>query len=243
MTGNRMPDTSDLKHGNNLSESDHVPQRQTRSLVDWWYEIGDHAIPLFNVNLAFFVISLPLVSFFPALGGLYDAMLKIDRDGGANWGTVWAGFKQHGWLSIKWGLLVIGGYTFLGANIWLFHNSAQVWGGVALAITISATLLWGLINQFSLPILLLQGDKNVFLAIRNGFLITTRRPLAALGVTLISLLIMLFSILLPPLLIFISVAVVTYIQTQWVLSSITMIKASDHRRATPKAHRSSKDLR
>jgi uncharacterized membrane protein YesL len=237
-----MPETSDLKHRDQLAKSDHDPHRQTRSLVEWWHEIGDHALPLFNVNLAFIVISLPLVTILPALGGLYAAMLKMDRDGGAHWGTVWAGFKQHGWLSIKWGLLVTVGYGVLGVNIWLFHNSAQVWGGVALVIAVSATLLWGIINQFSLPILLLQGDKNVLLAIRTGFLIATRRPLAALGITLISLLIMLFSILLPPLLIFISVAVITYIQTQWVLNSITMIKAADHRRATPKAHRSRKDL-
>ena len=77
------------------------------TLKDWWDEIGDHAIPLFNVNLAFFVISLPIVTILPALGGLYDAILKIKKDGGANWGTVWGGFKKHGWLSVKWGFLVL----------------------------------------------------------------------------------------------------------------------------------------
>lgn len=222
-----MPETSDIRRGINLPESDHDQQRQPRSLMDWWHEIGDHAIPLFNVNLAFFVISLPFVTIFPALGGLYEAMLKIDRDGGANWGTVWAGFKQHAWLSVRWGLLVTIGYVLLGVNIWLFSNSTQVFGRYAVAFAIVAAILWGVINQFSLPILLLQRDKNILLAVRSGFLIATRRPLAALGVTLISLLITLFSILLPPLFIFFSIAVIAYFQTQIVLDSIIILKLKD----------------
>jgi uncharacterized membrane protein YesL len=197
------------------------------SLKDWWEEMGDHAIPLFNVNLAFFVISLPVVTILPALGGLYDAILKIKKDGGANWGTVWGGFKKHGWLSMKWGLTVLLGYFFLGANLCVFQGIEPAWGTFAIIAMIVITILWTTINQYSLTLLLVSSDHNILQAIATGFLIMIRQPLASLGVLLVSLSIGLVSILLPPLLIFFSIAAIAFIQTGAALKSLSVLREKD----------------
>lgn len=189
-----------------------------------------NAIPFFNINLAWIVMSLPLVTIFPALGGLYYAVLQLNRKRSADWGTVWEGVKKHWRLSLKWGFLVLFVYLALAANFWFYLNIEQMWALYALAITVFLSFLWIAVNQFTFPLLLLQEEKKLFLALRNGYVIVMRRPLAALKVILLTLLIAVVSTLLPPLWIFISMAVILHFRTKTVLKAVEQIREKDAQR-------------
>ncbi len=208
-------------------QSEFTKDTRPKSLKDKFFDFYYNSIPFFNINLAWFVMSLPVITIFPALGGIYYAVLQQNLENKADWGTVWEGFKKHWRLSLKWGFLVLVVYFLLGANFWFYLNIEQMWGLYALALIFFVSLLWIAVSQFTFPLLLLQEEKKIFLALRNGYVIVMRRPLATIKVILISLLIAVVSTLLPPLWIFISMAVIIHFRTKTVLKAVAQFREKE----------------
>jgi uncharacterized membrane protein YesL len=163
---------------------------------------------------------------------LYYAVLQMSQDGSADGGTVWEGFKKFGWLSLRWGVLVYGVGAVLVLNIWFYFNLDQAWAIFALFGAVVLLILWIAVNQYSFPLLLLQEEKRIFLAIRNGFIMVMRKPLAALKVMALSLLISAVSIVLPPLWIFISMAWIVNIRIRTAIKVIKTLQTSDEPEGT-----------
>jgi uncharacterized membrane protein YesL len=220
-----------------FSESEGEKRQEPKTFKDRFMYLYYNAVPYFNINLAWFVMSFPVVTVFPAMGGLYYAMLSLVKENRADWGTVWEGFKKHWWLSLRWGFLVFFGDLILIANIWFYFTLTQQWAIFALVACSFLLVFWIAINQFSFPLLLLQEEKKIFLAIRNGYVIVMRKPLEALKVMALNLLITIVSVLMPPLWIFISLSLIIYIQTRSVLKMVDKIRVQDAERAAAEAHR------
>ncbi len=237
-----MPENQDHEKEAIFSEADSEEIKKPRNLKDRFFNFYYSTIPFFNVNLAWFVMSLPVLTIFPALGGLYYAVMEQNQGNGAAWSTVWEGFKKHWWLSVKWGLLVTVVDAILALNIWFYYNQTQAWATFALTATIVVLVVWVAINQFSFPLLLLQKEHKIGQAIRNGYVVVMRQPVQALKVLALNLLITVVSIALPPLWIFISMALIVQIQTSTVLKAIEQIRAKDADRDAAKAHRESASL-
>lgn len=231
-----MPEETKQEKEQIFPESTSAEEQKSRTLKERLMDFYYDAIPYFTLNLAWFVMSLPVVTLFPALGGLYYAVMDLNQEGRAEWGTVWEGVKEHWWLSLRWGFLVLVVDIVLAANIWFYLNLEQDWALFALMATIIIFVLWIAVNQFSFPILLLQDEKKLFLAIRNSYVVVMRQPLAALKVMLLSLLISVVSTLLPPLWIFIAMALITNIRTRTTLKAVKKIKQKDADRDTAEAH-------
>jgi len=213
-----------------FAESETTPVRVPRSLKEQFLDFYYRVTPLFDVNLAWFVMSLPVVTILPALGGLYYAVLQYNQKNQANWGIVWEGVKTHWWLSIKWGVLVLLVDAILAVNIWFYTTLTQDWALFAVTASVVMLLVWLAINQYSFPVLLLQEEKKILLAIRNSFVLVMRQPLQAVMVLVLSSLLMVVSILFPPLLVFISMAVIVNLQTQSTLRTIKKIREMDAER-------------
>jgi uncharacterized membrane protein YesL len=201
--------------------------RPPRSLKDRFMDFYYNAVPFFTLNLAWLVMSLPVLTIFPALGGLYHAVLAENQGPGADWRTVWEGFKQHWWLSVRWGLLVVGVDALLAINIWFYFNRTQSWAVFVMMVMIALLLFWIAINQFSFPLLMLQEEKKIGLALRNGYVLVMRQPLQALKVMALSLLIAVISTVLPPLWIFISMALIVHLRTRTTIKAVQRINAKD----------------
>ena len=198
-----------------------------RNLKEKFFNFYYNAVPFFTLNLIWCALSLPVVTIFPALGGLYYAVLQMSQEGSADGGTVWEGFKKHWWLSLRWGLLVYGVEAVLVLNIWFYLNLDQSWAIFALFGAVVFLILWIAMNQFSFPLLLMQEEKKIFLAIRNGFIVVMRKPLEAIKVMVLSLLISVVSILLPPLWIFITMAWIVNIRIRTTIKILKAIQAKD----------------
>lgn len=211
------------------------PARQKKSEAFY-----DDALALIHLNLTWFVMSLPVITLVPALGSVYATLIKPSQNKSTDWHRLWDGVKQYWAISIVWAVVVSLGYVLLAAGLWFFQTWDGGFAGLATIIIIAAGMLWTAINQFSLPILLLQEERKVILAIRNGFVICLRQPLTALKVTLTTLFIAAVSILLPPLWVFISVALIAQIQTHAMLDAIKKIRRKDAARDAIAAHSQSK---
>lgn len=236
-----MPEDKKPERGQIFSETKFVEPSEPKNFKDRFMDFYYDAIPLFTINLVWFLLSLPVVTIFPATGGLYYAVLELERENTADWGTVWVGMKKHWWLSLRWGLLVLFGYIFMTANIWFYLNLDQGWSIFPLTVALVVLILWSAVIQFSFPLLLLQNEKKIFLALRNAYVIVMRKPLSALKVLLISFLTTIISILLLPLWMFVSMAVIIRLQTKTVLKAVDEIKQQDVEREAVIAHREGSD--
>jgi uncharacterized membrane protein YesL len=103
-------------------------------------------------------------------------------------------------------------------------------------LAIVFSIFWIAIHQFSFPLLLMQDEKKIFLAIRNGYVVVMRQPLATLKVMLLGLVISVVSTLLPPLWIFVSMALIVQLRIRTVLKAVKRIKEKDADRDVVKAH-------
>lgn len=236
-----MPEEKQQKNEQIFSETEFVESNEPKKIKDRFMDFYYDAIPLFTINLVWFLMSLPVVTIFPATGGLYYAVLELERENTVDWSTVWVGIKKHWWLSIQWGLLISFGYIFMTANIWFYLNLDRGWSIFPLTISIVVLILWSAVSQFSFPLLLLQEEKKILLALRNGYVIVMRKPLAALKVLLIGFLTTIISLLLLPLWIFVSMAWIIRFQTKTVLKAVNEIKQKDIERDAALAHHEGSD--
>lgn len=235
-----MPEDKQQENEKIFPETEFIESNEPKKIKDRFMDFYYDAIPLFTINLVWFLMSMPVVTIFPATGGLYYAVLELERENTADWATVWVGIKKHWWLSTKWGLLVLFGYIFMTANIWFYLNLEQGWSIFAVTLTLVILILWSAVTQFGFPLLLLQEEKKIFLALRNGYVIVMRKPLEALKVLLVSSLTAVISLLLPPLWIFVSMAWIIRVQTKSVLKAVNQIKQKDLERDAVIAHHEGK---
>ena len=222
-----MPEEPHPKIEPLFEQDEEANLHKPRNLKEKFFNFYYNAVPFFTLNLIWCALSLPVVTIFPALGGLYYAVLQMSQEGSADGGTVWEGFKKHWWLSLRWGLLVYGVEAVLVLNIWFYLNLDQSWAIFALFGAVVFLILWIAMNQFSFPLLLMQEEKKIFLAIRNGFIVVMRKPLEAIKVMVLSLLISVVSILLPPLWIFITMAWIVNIRVRTTIKILKAIQAKD----------------
>ena len=222
-----MPEESRSNTEHIFENDEEANLHQPRNLKEKFLNFYYNAVPYFTLNLIWCALSLPVVTIFPAMGGLYYAVLQMSQEGSADGGTVWEGFKKYWWLSLRWGLLVYGVEAVLVLNIWFYLNLEQSWAIFALFGAVVFLILWIAMNQFSFPLLLLQEEKKIFQAIQNGFIVVMRKPLEAIKVMALSLLISAVSIALPPLWVFISMAWIVSIRTRTAIKVIKTLQKPD----------------
>jgi uncharacterized membrane protein YesL len=147
--------------------------------------------------------------------------------------------KQNWWLSVKWGLSVLLGYALSGGAWWLFSTIQQDWATYASAAAGALIFLWTAINQFSFPMLLVQQEPKVWIAIRNGYVLVVRRPLDALKTLLLTALIAAVSTLLAPAWVVFSMALIAHLQTRALLAAVAKVRSQDAERDTADSYRQS----
>jgi uncharacterized membrane protein YesL len=74
---------------------------------------------------------------------------------------------------------------------------------------------------------MLQEEKKIGLALRNGYVLVMRQPLQALKVMALSLLIAVISTVLPPLWVFISMALIVNLRTRTAIKAVQRINVKD----------------
>jgi len=139
------------------------------------------SIDLISANVVWFLLCLPLVTMFPATGGLYYAMNHFAHGRMGNGRVVWEGFRQYFWLSWKWGLTNLAVFGILWANIAFYRQYEAGWAAWARSFMILVFILWGFLQLYTFPLLLEQKEQRFRTALRNSLVLFIRRPLQTFG--------------------------------------------------------------
>jgi uncharacterized membrane protein YesL len=179
------------------------------------------SIALIQANIIWFLLTIPVVTAFPALGGLYYATNQIAHGRSADWRTFLTGFRAHFWLSWRWGLVNVLVLGVIGISLWLYTHVGVSWLGWVHSVALGLLLLWGILQLYTFPLLLEQTDRRMPVALRNSGAILLRRPIFTLGVALGFALVAVPSVyIFPPAWIFISASLCTYLANRAVIDSI-----------------------
>jgi uncharacterized membrane protein YesL len=181
------------------------------------------AIPLITLNLFWFLISLPIVTIFPALAGLYYATNRLGHQRSADRHTIIEGFRAYFWISWRWGLMNVLVVAILMVNIFYYGVANTDLANVARVVLITILLLWIMVQIFTFPLLIEQDDKRLRTALRNSLVILIKRPLFCLGLLILLTVIAVVSTIMGPCWVLISAALCTYLANRATIGSISRI--------------------
>ena len=193
------------------------------ALIDLW----DALIPIVGINIAWFVLTILVVTAFPAFGGIYYATNRIVHGESVNLGTFFEGFKEYFWTSWKWGLVNLLVYLILASNIW-FYGQFEGWGFLVLqSLFFSLILIYTCLQIYTFPFLLEQDEPSIKTALRNSFAAFVRYMGRSFGLLFVLVLLAVVSVLLPPLWIVITVSFMVFLanwQTLYVIQELEKVR-------------------
>ncbi len=198
-----------------------------RVLQDQFWNAYYDTIDLILINLTWFLCSVPLITAIPALGGLFHATNRLAHGSGGNWRVFWEGFRQHFWLSWRWGLINAAVFIVLGVSH-EFYSQLEIpalnWIRWPILI---AGAIWAELQLFTFPLLLEQTDRRFLVATRNSAVMFLRCPGLALSALVPVLLIGAVSLLVfLPAWVVISASLCAYLANRAVVKTIERLKPS-----------------
>lgn len=131
-------------------------------------------LSLMPLNIAWALLTLPLVTAFPALLGLTYATNRLSHDQQATWRTVLEGARRYFWVGWRWGIVATSGYAALVFSAWFYFGTNTQWAFVVQGVLISLTILWTIVQLHALSLLMEQETPSVRLALRNSLVLVIK---------------------------------------------------------------------
>lgn len=148
-------------------------------------------------NLFWLVLLIPVVTIPLAFAGLYACAHGIVHGESLEWNSFFSGITKHFGTSLRWAganLLVL---SVLAFYVWFITdqgNAASGFKNILIGFCFVITLLWGCINMFTFPFMIVQKKPSYLNALRNSAVLYLKWPGQALGFTLFNLIVIALSL-------------------------------------------------
>ncbi|MCX7681354.1 MAG: DUF624 domain-containing protein [Anaerolineae bacterium] len=169
------------------------------AVKDFWEEL----LLLVLMNLLTVLFAFPVVTFPPALAGLWNVGNLVAKGKGIHWSDYFDGFRHYFWKSLKLALLnvlvlviVYTNIRFYTPEVAPFKISREVSAWISVFFTLTG-LIWLMIQMYPMALLLEQEDERVRIALRNAAFLTGLKPGFTLLLFVTLVLIGIVSLLLP----------------------------------------------
>lgn len=163
-----------------------------RSAVDWW----DGWLDMVMVVVVWFLAQLTIVLGPPATFGLYQVVYNMINGEATGVRGLIDGARRYFGKAWLWGLINLVAAVTLFINYSFYGGIAQIWAAYLQMFMVLIAVLWILTQFYTLPFFYEQENKNLFRAIKNGFLTTMAAPFFSLILFVIIVLVVALSTLL-----------------------------------------------
>ena len=180
------------------------------AIKDVWEELFILAL----MNLVTVLLLVPVVTFPPALAGMWAAANLAARGKSIAWSDYFGAFKSY--FGKAWALagINIGIIATLAFNIWFYgpevspFNLSDTVSLMIRAFWTSILVIWVFLQLYPFAMLLEQEDQRIRVALRNALVLLAAHPGFSLLLGIILLVLIAVSVVIPALLALISLAVV-----------------------------------
>jgi uncharacterized membrane protein YesL len=167
----------------------HVFRVFWEALKEFW----DELFLLMLMNVVTVLLVIPVVTFPPALAGLWGAANLVAKGSAIHWSDYFEGFRRYFWKA--WGLALLNilvavimftNIRFYTPEIVPFDISPSVSLWIQ-ALFVGVALLWVIVQMYPLALLFEQEDQRLRVALRNAAVLL----ITNLGFTIVLLLLLL----------------------------------------------------
>jgi uncharacterized membrane protein YesL len=174
------------------------------ALKDFWDELFLLAL----MNVVTVLLTVLVVSFPPALAGLWSSANRVAQGKAVGWSDYFDGFRRYFWKA--WGLallnvlvviIVITNFRFYtpGNAPFEISSTLSLW---IRAFWVAVVFLWLVLQAYPLALLLEQEDQRLRVALRNAIVLLIANPGFSLVLALLLLVAAVVSMLFPVLWLF-----------------------------------------
>jgi uncharacterized membrane protein YesL len=167
----------------------HVFRVFWEALKEFW----DELFLLMLMNVVTVLLVIPVVTFPPALAGLWGAANLVAKGRAIHWSDYFEGFRRYFWKAWGLALLNILVAVILFTNI-RFYTPANVPFDISPSVSqwiqaffVGVALLWAIVQMYPLALLFEQEDQRLRVALRNAAVLLITNP----GFTIVLLLLLL----------------------------------------------------
>jgi uncharacterized membrane protein len=205
-----------------------VPKPIKATLADIYYEFGS----LFVVNVLWVLTSLLIITAPPAFAALVYSTNELARGESIGWRTFFEGFKKNLWVGWKWALINIVVSAIMLVNLQFYAQFDTNWSPWVRGVMIGVYFTWGLLNMYTMPMLIEQNKKSFRMALRNAAVLYATRPFVLLGVSLLTLALSILSIIyFLPAFVIILASVCSYLISRITIDTVKMVNKKAEQKA------------
>ena len=197
----------------------HVFRVFWEALKNFW----DELFILMLMNVVTVLLVIPVVTFPPALAGLWNAANLAAKGRSVHWSDYFEAFRRYFWKAWGLALLNLVVVAILYANFRFYTPGTgpfQINANVSMwirAIFVGVAMVWSIIQMYPLALLLEQVDQRLRVALRNAAVLFVANPGFTILLLLLLLIVVVISTVLPVLWVLFSLGLVAVVCNQAVL--------------------------
>ena len=149
-----------------------------KAIQDWWYDL----FLLMFMNIVTMLLFIPIITFPPALAGLWNVGNLLAHGKAATWADYFEGFRRYFWKAWRLALLNILIIVIVYTNIRFYtpgiapfeiSDNLSTW---IRGLFVAVALLWLLLQMYLMALLLEQEDQRWRMALRNAAVLFIANP-------------------------------------------------------------------
>jgi len=182
---------------------------------------------LFNLLLALLgmlILPLPLMA-----AGLAWVAAEIGQGKAINWQTFVDGARRYWKPAYLWGLINVVTWFIIAVNYNFYTNLDASWAIIPFWLLVSISLVWGGVQLYVLPLLILQEAPSLKLAYRNGLVLMASQPAVIILLLILIAVLAIATFFLPILAFVVDFAFIALLANRAVLESVKVMKEREAR--------------
>ncbi len=142
------------------------------AFMHWWDDLVMQAAMNLLWSISWFTVILgPPLTF-----GIHYVQSQYVRGENPGLRGMWEGARMYFVKSWQWMLANVVVFSVLAASVDAYRLIEADWAGAARSLTRAIGVLWGVIQFYAVPLLMVQEQKSLRLAWRNGLMMTLASP-------------------------------------------------------------------
>ncbi len=179
---------------------------------------------LLSAVLGLLILPLPLMA-----AGLAWVAAEIGQGKAIGWRTFVDGARRYWKPAYLWGLLNVVTWVIIVINYNFYSNLNATWAIVPFWLLISISLIWGVMQLYVLPLLIVQEAPSLRLAYRNGLVLMASQPAVIVLLLILIAVLAIATFFLPILAFVVDFAFIALLTNRAVLESVKVTKEREVR--------------